>query len=144
MVSSRLFLTNNHVTQGPEAARHQIVQFDYELTLDGTPHIPSEFRLDPDAFFWTSPQDELDASLVAIGRPISGERDLENFGFCPLSAAGDKHAEGDFVTIVQHPEGDFKQIALRENRVIGRGRGGTTLHHGSDTLPRIQRESGVQ
>jgi endonuclease G len=36
---------------------------------------------------------------------------------------------------VQHPEGQYKQIALRENQVIGRGKGGITLHYAADTLP---------
>jgi endonuclease G len=135
MVSSRLLLTNNHVTPDVATGVGQIVQFDYELEVEGTPKVPSEFRLDPNTFYWTSIEDELDATLIAVGARISGARELREFGVCPLSGAADKHAEGDFVTLVQHPEGDYKQIALRENRVIGRGKGGTTLHYQSDTLP---------
>jgi endonuclease G len=135
MVSAGLFLTNNHVTPNETVAAHQIVQFDYELELEGTPRVVSEFALDPAAFFWTSPQSELDATLVALGGRVSGSRRRPDFGYCPLSGADDKHAEGDFVTIVQHPNGDYKQIALRENRVIGRGKAGRTLHYEGDTLP---------
>lgn len=135
MVSPDLFLTNHHVSQTPDQVSQQIVQFDYELGADGAPATPTEFQVDPNRFFWTCPQEELDASLIAVGRPLSGEGELHGFGFYPLSAASDKHAEGDFVSIIQHPEGDYKQIALRENRVIGRGKGGTTLHYGTDTLP---------
>ncbi|HEX2023731.1 MAG TPA: DNA/RNA non-specific endonuclease [Acidimicrobiales bacterium] len=135
MVSPQLFLTNNHVTPDPAAAAAAIVQFDYELGVDSTPRPVAEFKLDPNRFFWTSPEDELDATLVAIGGPLAGGRRAAEFGRCGLSASADKHAEGDFVTIVQHPEGDFKQIALRENRVIGRGKSGVTLHYGTDTLP---------
>lgn len=135
MVSPRLLLTNNHVTPSREAAAAQIAQFSYELRVDGVPMVPTEFRLDPNTFFWTSPDDDLDATLVAVGAKASGERELEAFGMSSLTAARDKHAEGDFVTIIQHPDGDYKQVALRENRVIGRGKSGSTLHYQGDTLP---------
>jgi len=135
MVSTRLLLTNNHVTPDAATAGRQLVQFDYELQVDGVPKAPTEFRLDPSAFFWTSPDKELDATLVAVGPPLAGTRTAASFGMSSLTAAQDKHAEGDFVTIVQHPQGDFKQVALRENRVIGRGKAGTTLHYQGDTLP---------
>lgn len=134
MVSPRLFLTNNHVADTAEVAGGQVLQFGYELAVDGTPIEPTEFALDPASFFWTSSKDDLDATVVAVGEPVSGDRPLADFGWCPLSSAKDKHADGDFVTIIQHPEGDFKQIALRENRVIGRGKAGRTLHYGADTL----------
>lgn len=135
VVSPRLFLSNHHVIPTTTAAVDLVLQFDYELAVDGTPLIPTEFMLEPETFFWTSPQEELDATLVAVGRRASGTRVLSEFGVCPLSGADDKHAQGDWVTIVQHPAGDYKQVALRENRVIGRGKNGVTLHYGADTLP---------
>ncbi|MYR07877.1 hypothetical protein GTV32_16930 [Gordonia sp. SID5947] len=134
MVSPKLFLTNHHVIEDESAAAEFSIQFDYQLGLDDLPEPVSEFRLAPSSFFWSSRVDELDVSLVAVGNRITGDRDLDRFGWTALSSAGDKHAEGDFVTVVQHPEGDFKQIALRENRVIGRGRKGTTLYYATDTL----------
>lgn len=134
MVSSRLFLTNNHVLATPDAARSHLLQFDYELDVAGTPKKWSEFRLDPDTFFWTCPATELDVTLVAVGDQVTGDRPVTAFGYLPLSGAKDKHAEGDYVTIIQHPEGDYKQIALRENQLIGRGKAGNTLHYEADTL----------
>lgn len=134
MVSPRLFMTNNHVTDTAAVAADRLLQFGYELAADGTPMEPTEFALDPASFFWTSPNDILDVTVVAVGKKISGTRPLGGFGWCALSSARDKHAEGDFVTIIQHPEGDFKQIALRGNAVIGRGKAGNTLHYGADTL----------
>ena len=135
LVSPRLLLTNHHVTPTPESALEQLAQFEYELQVDGVPTVPCEFRLDPAAFWWTSPVEELDATLVAVGARVSGGKELAAFGMCSLTAAENKHALGDFVTIVQHPEGDHKQIALRENRLFGRGHRGVTLHYQGDTLP---------
>lgn len=134
MVSSRLFLTNNHVLATSDAARSHLLQFDYELDVAGSPKEWSEFRLDPDTFFWTCPATDLDVTLVAVGDRVTGGRPVTAFGYLPLSGAKDKHAEGDYVTIIQHPEGDYKQIALRENQLIGRGKAGNTLHYEADTL----------
>lgn len=134
MVSSRLFLTNNHVVDSPDTARSLMLQFDYELDVSGAPKEWSEFRLDPDTFFWTCDDTDLDVTLIAVGEQVSGTRPVTDFGYLPLSGAKDKHAEGDFVTIIQHPEGDYKQIALRENQLIGRGKAGKTLHYRADTL----------
>lgn len=135
MVSPSLLLTNHHVTEAAAQALEQVVQFNYELGIDGAPTTVSEFRLDPTTFFATSPVDELDFALVAIGSQISGPAQLTSFGYAALSSADDKHALLDFVTIIEHPNGDYMQIALRENRVIGRGQKGVTLHYGADTLP---------
>lgn len=134
MVSPHLFLTNHHVIESDAVAAGGSIQFDYQLGVDDLPEPVSEYRLDPSTFFWTCPVDELDVSLVAVGPRLTGDRDLATFGWTALSSAGDKHAEGDFVTVVQHPDGDFKQIALRENRVLGRGSKGTTLYYSADTL----------
>lgn len=134
MVSAQLFLTNNHVLPSAEAALGHLLQFDYELDIAGSPKPWSEFRLDPETFFWTCHESDLDVTLVAVGEQVSGTKPLDNFGQLPLSGAKDKHAEGDFVTVIQHPEGDFKQIALRDNQLIGRGKGGKTLHYEADTL----------
>lgn len=134
MVSSRLFLTNNHVLDSVEGAKAHLLQFDYELDVAGAPKGWSEFRLDPDSFFWTCDDTDLDVTVVAVSEQVSGARPITAFGHLPLSGAKDKHAEGDFVTIIQHPEGDYKQIALRENQLIGRGKAGKTLHYRADTL----------
>jgi endonuclease G, mitochondrial len=135
MVSSRLVLTNNHVTGNSADANSQLIQFRYELDIDGAHVATTEYRLDPATFFFTSPENQLDFSLIAVGSRSGGSGELaSSFGFIPLSSASDKHAEGDFVTIIEHPEGTYKQIALRENRVLGRGKRGRTLYYGADTL----------
>ncbi|MBB3753779.1 endonuclease G [Mycolicibacterium sp. BK634] len=134
MVSPRLFMTNNHVIADEQGAATASVQFDYQLGLDDIANQVTEFRLDPTSFFWTSAETELDCSLIAIGQRITGERPLSHFGWTALSSAGDKHAEGDHVTVIEHPDGDYKQIALRENRVRGRGKHEITLYYSADTL----------
>ncbi|MET0703928.1 MAG: DNA/RNA non-specific endonuclease [Mycobacterium sp.] len=134
MVSPHLMLTNHHVIASPDEGAKSSAQFKYELGVDDRAEDGTEFQFDPAAFFWTSPVDRLDATLIAIGRKVAGPATLESFGWTALSSAGDKHAKGDHVTIVEHPEGDYKQIALRDNRVLGRGESGVTLFYETDTL----------
>jgi endonuclease G len=133
MVSNRLFLTNNHVIPGPGEAQQFVVQFNYELDQDGQQRALTQFELAPDLFFLTSPEDALDFTLVAIGGRVSGAGALGDFGYCPLLSSDDKHMLGDFVNIIQHPEGGYKQVVIRENRLVTRL--DTVLHYVADTLP---------
>lgn len=134
MVSPRLFMTNNHVIADAQNAASTSIQFNYQLDIDDVPAAVTEFRLDPATFFWTSDETELDVSLIAVGSRTAGAGKLAEFGWTALSSAKDKHAEGDHVTIIEHPDADYKQIALRENRVIGRGKKGITLYYAADTM----------
>jgi endonuclease G len=81
MVSPRLFMTNNHVVPDDHAAASTSVQFDYELGVDDVPEPVTEFRLDPATFFWTSPEDDLDVSIIAVGPRAAGDETLEHFGW---------------------------------------------------------------
>ena len=53
-------------------------------------------------------------------------------GSTAISAEG-KVIAGDFITIVQHPEGQKKQVALRDNRVVDVF--DEFLHYEADTQP---------
>lgn len=133
LITDRLFLTNNHVIEDLQAARELLVELDYELDADGNTRPSTRFAFDPDTFFLTSPQDDLDFTIVALGQRVIGARDAFEFGYCPLFATDDKHLLGEFVNIVQHPDGDYKQIVIRENRLVTRL--DTVLHYMADTLP---------
>lgn len=131
MVSDRLFLTNNHVIPFPGTAGQLCAEFDFELNLTGRPVEPSRFAFSPSDFFLTDPVDDLDYTLVAVGPRISGPKVLREFGWCPLSDADDKHALGEVANIVQHPKGRFKEVVVRENRLVSRLR--RVLHYVADT-----------
>ena len=133
LVSGRLFLTNNHVIGSADEARQFVLEFDYELDPAGLARPVTRFELDPDTFFLTDDQDDLDFTVIAVGRRVQGARELESLGSCPLLARTDKHVLGEFVNVIQHPEGDFKQVVLRENQLVARL--DTVLHYAADTLP---------
>lgn len=128
MVSGELLLTNHHVLPDADTARTSTIEFDYEDGIDGQPLQPIMFPLDPDRFFLTDEQ--LDFALVAV--KATGQQ-LQPFGFNRLIAAEGKAIVGDFVTIVQHPGGEKKQVALRDNRIVDVL--DLFLHYETDTKP---------
>lgn len=133
LISGELFLTNNHVISSRDEARGMLLEFDYETDVHGQPRGTTRFSLDDDKFFLTNDKDDLDYTVVAVGDRVTGEKMLSEFGFCPLSDRGDKHMLGEFVNIIQHPEGNFKQVVLRENKLVSRL--DTVLHYEADTQP---------
>jgi endonuclease G, mitochondrial len=118
LVAPRLLLTNNHVLSSPEIAGVSQVEFNYQRGLDGRMGQTTVFNIDKDSFFVTSPVKELDFTLVAIEDSSADGHRLDEFGYLPLTAVADEVLAGECVTIIQHPKGDPKQVALRKNEVI--------------------------
>ncbi len=117
LVSPRLLLTNHHVLETAAVAANSAVQFNYQLGLDGQECPPAHFRLRPDMFFINS--EPLDYALVGVA-PASdqGGRALGEFGFNPIFPEEGKAIEAQWLNIIQHPGGGFKQLAFRENRLV--------------------------
>jgi endonuclease G, mitochondrial len=135
LISPRLIITNNHVLGSAAAARRVMAEFDFERDVHGAPKSVTRFALDPNLAFFTNDQDNLDYTIIAVGPRISGSKTLPQFGYLALSSARNKHALGDHVNIVQHPDGRFKEAVVRENRLVGRPKSGTVLHYVADTEP---------
>jgi endonuclease G len=118
LVAPGLLMTNNHVLPTPQSAKGGVVQFNYQCGLDGNMLGAVDFALDPDAFYLTSKSTDLDFTLVAIRDSADGGPKLVDFGFRRLAALTDEVLAGESVTIIQHPNGEPKQVALRENFVL--------------------------
>jgi endonuclease G len=128
MISPNLMLTNHHVLDTAQAAATSQVEFDYQDGIDGKLLNVTTFGLDPDQFFLAD--EALDFAIVAVR---AGTEELAPFGFNRLIKSDGKVLVGEFVTIVQHPRGEKKQVALRENKVIdGPDR---YVHYSADTEP---------
>jgi endonuclease G len=124
LVSPSLLLTNHHVLPSAEIARTSRVEFDFQEDAAGQLLTPRVFALDPETFFVADK--ELDFALVAVaGSPEFGcNRLVEELG---------KVIVGEYVTIIQHPSGLPKQVALRENQVVDLLP--EFLHYETDTEP---------
>src|SRR5262249_42891041 len=113
MVSPRLLMTNHHVLGDKNLARTSLVEFDYQLNPDGSAKKTISFAMDPDTFHFVNR--DLDYAVVAV-RPSSmdNQSGLSDFGFNRLIESEGKTIAGQWVNIIQHPNGEPKQLALRE------------------------------
>ncbi|MGY2050412.1 phospholipase D-like domain-containing protein [Methylobacterium sp. JK268] len=130
MVSPRLLLTNHHVLGDPAVAARSLVQFDYALQASGIPYPSATFAVDAATFHLAD--QHLDYALVALV-PVSGDgRGLAEFGWNKLLAEEGKTIAAQYGNIIQHPNGEMKQLTLRENRIVDVLP--EFLHYTSDTL----------
>ena len=117
MVSERLMLTNNHVLPDRTSAGMALAEFGYELDIIGSLNSGTRFELLPDEFFLTSA--DLDFTLVAVEpKSIDGTAKLETFGYLRMNPQVGKINKGEQVSIIQHPSGQPKQVAIRENKLL--------------------------
>ena len=116
LVTPSLLITNNHVLRSDDDAKRSIAEFNYQLTESGVPLPVERFDLSPDVFFVTDK--DLDFALVAVEPHSAAGTPLTSFGYCPLIAAEGKIIVRDPVNIVQHPKGELKQIAIRNNTLL--------------------------
>ncbi|WP_340384311.1 endonuclease [Streptomyces sp. SS7] len=131
LVSPALLLTNHHVLGDQEEAARGEVAFAFQDGVGGGPLVPAVFGLEPRRFFVTD--ERLDFSLVAVAPHGTRGEALSSYGRLTLSAAQGKVVIGESVTVVHHPRGEPKQLALRDNRVVDVL--DDFLHYESDTQP---------
>ncbi|QPF82218.1 trypsin-like peptidase domain-containing protein [Bradyrhizobium genosp. L] len=117
LIGPGLLMTNHHVFGGPGDAATSIADFDYELDVAGMERPAVRFGFEPGRFFYTNIK--LDYSIVAVGpKSLTGDRDLTEWGWLPLSGEPGKGDPGEYLTIVQHPGGELKQVCVRENKLL--------------------------
>lgn len=117
MVGDGVLLTNNHVLPNSDVARASYAEAFYEKDLEGDEARTRTFGMQPDKLFYT--YEPLDFSLVALSpRDRSGDFELASLGWTPLIGKLGKVLEGEWMTIVQHPKGERKQLAVRENQLL--------------------------
>src|SRR5262249_5919239 len=111
LVSPRLLVTNNHVISWADDALRAVADFGYEANAKGLLRQGKRFQFAPEFGFITSPESELDFTLIALlEKSEDGSASLSNYGFLRLDPKLHKVGEGEFVTIIQHPSGDEKYI----------------------------------
>ncbi|MCC4765086.1 hypothetical protein FXW07_00090 [Methanosarcina sp. DH1] len=116
LVGPNLLLTNNHVLDTAELARKSFAEFEYEQDINGRKKMSKSFDLRPDEVFVTDPN--MDFTFVSVA-PIATEgTELIDYGLLRLVEDTGKVRTGEYVSIIQHPEGGFKHCCLRENEVV--------------------------
>ena len=118
LASPWLLVTNNHVLTDPGTAADTEVTFRYEEDARGRTTRAVKVRLEPDRCFLTSPVDELDFTVVAVSA-VKGKAPGKTFGSIPMVGATGKILSGHPVNIVQHAGGRSREIAVRNNLLVG-------------------------
>jgi V8-like Glu-specific endopeptidase/surfactin synthase thioesterase subunit len=127
LVSPRLLLTNQHVLSSATQARRCLVEFNYQENASGEIQASEVFALAPAELFLCD--EEHDYALVAV-TPDPG---LAAYGWLPLIEDQGKLLVGETVNIIQHPNGEPKQLAIRNNQVVDELE--LFLHYQTDTDP---------
>ncbi|HSH00188.1 MAG TPA: trypsin-like peptidase domain-containing protein [candidate division Zixibacteria bacterium] len=107
LIARGYLMTNNHVLPTKEAARDAVAEFNYEEDQERI-----MVSLHPERFFYTSPDTELDFTIVACD--VEPVRDVAPVQLLRNPATVTRH---DRVNIIQHPLGGRKRVALHDNHV---------------------------
>ena len=121
-------MTNHHVLSDPAVAAKSHVELNFQEDAFGEMQEPVRYRLLGDGL---RADLDLDFSVVRI-EPVDSLPELESWGTLALTA-DPPPGVGEHVTIIQHPGGGAKQIALTANQVVNVFE--HRLQYTTDTLP---------
>jgi V8-like Glu-specific endopeptidase len=121
-------VTNHHVLPTQKLAEKAVVEFNYEEDIDGRTLPVTRYRVLPGS--WRA-DEGLDCAVLSL---IPDDAMPLFSMWNPLDLATDATpALGEHVTIVQHPEGGLKQIAITANQIVNIF--DHRLQYTTDTLP---------
>jgi len=132
MISPNLLITNWHVFPDKDSVDDSVVQFDYELDMEGNPKVPITFKLDAKKFFYAF--QALDYCLLGVEvNDITNAHTINEMGFIYLDPTIGKlgNLGEEVLNIVHHPGGEHKQLSIRENTFTKIT--ATTIWYKSDT-----------
>jgi endonuclease G len=116
LVAPGLLITNHHVLPTADTASLAVAEFNYEHDLNGVEAQRRVFNLMPSTLFLTDAG--LDVSFVEVAPRAFDGTPLLEFGFLPLIPKSGKAIGGEWVSMVQHPGGQPKQIGIRDSQVL--------------------------
>jgi endonuclease G len=133
LIGPGVLMTNHHVISTVEEARSALAEFDYEYDALGHDRPVATFRILGDPAPIVSK--DLDFCLAAVAPDdVDGRRALSEFGWLTLNPTPGKSIVGEYLTIIQHPGGERKQVCVRENRLLRYDDNGSTLWYQTDTV----------
>lgn len=89
------------------------------------------FAFDPDECFFAD--EDLDYAIVAVQSTGTEGRQLSGFGWNPLIEEEGKAIVAQWLNLIQHPNGETKQLGVRENQLLDVL--DNFLHYETDTAP---------
>jgi V8-like Glu-specific endopeptidase len=108
MIDDNIMITNHHVIDSKDAALISYVEFNYQKSISGLDQETTKIGFQPDHLFLTSMEDDWTAVKLK-GNP------KEQWG--SITIAQNEVKINQRVSIIQHPGGGDKQIAMHHNYV---------------------------
>jgi V8-like Glu-specific endopeptidase len=108
LIAHNILITNNHVIDSEDAALLSYVEFNYQKSAKGLDLKTTKTAFQPGEFFLTSEEDDWTAVKLI------GDQN-KHWGTIPI--AENQIEKNQRVSIIQHPGGGEKQIALHHNYV---------------------------
>lgn len=134
LVSDDLLLTNWHVFETMAMAHDPQIKVDFRAEEDEDGNVRSvRLNLTPERFFATG-DEKLDFALVAVGPLKNGKPPGTKFGKIRMRRAVGKVLLGKPLNIIQHPAGNPRKIAFRNNLLVSLD-DQTRLIYQTDTMP---------
>ena len=125
LIQGGYLMTNNHVLKSAAIAGTARAEFNFEVDLAGKTKNLVSYDFNVSDFLT---DETLDFTKVKI--KDRADQPIANWGFLEIDPEAIP-AIGEAVTIIQHPKGEDKQIALNANEVLGMQN--TFLYYSTDT-----------
>ncbi|MEM7531482.1 MAG: serine protease [Chloroflexota bacterium] len=109
LTGDNLLITNYHVIKSEEEAQQAKIQCNFQLTSSLHDAPITDYKLVPNEGFATSKADDWTAVRVQ-GNPN------DKWGALPLLSTNPQ--QGEWLNIIQHPNGGPKQIAFHDNPIV--------------------------
>jgi endonuclease G len=117
LIAPGLLITNHHVLESANWAVNSTLEMNFERDVQGRLLKSSIFSFRPDIFFYTN--DDLDLTVVVVNNlDLEQTINISSYAYLPLISQLGKIATGEALSIIQHPGGQEKRIAIRENLLI--------------------------
>ena len=129
MISEDILLTNEHVFPNEQKAQKSKLQFNFDTGIDGKYKDIDYWETDPSSLFHCNKK--LDYAIVKVKPNGAGQKAGEVWGFFDISIKPDIQVNAR-ANIIQHPGGDCKKIAFRDNQI--RKVGSDYLQYVTDTF----------
>jgi endonuclease G len=126
VVNGGRVMTNYHVLPSRDVARTSRVEFNFQETLEGGLEPSKVYDIDSDSWAGDTTYDCATVRLQQFG-----DEALRQWGYLAVEAAAVPEVNAH-VSIIQHPNGGPKQIAVTANQVVSVF--GHRLHYTTDTL----------
>jgi len=114
LIAPDILITNQHMISSQKWAKDTKVLFNYQRDKPGHVLDADVFECDPD-FYYSSPKEKLDYALLKLKRK-SGKKAGDKWAYLKLEPTD--ISSGDFVTIIEHPKGKPKVVAMKGNEVV--------------------------